>query len=160
MGLPTERLTNCALFSEAENGKRMVRDNQSMAWGKLRNVFTSGLACVGAIRIPGRGPRECNFRITPDREVFELTDTQTQLLEKCCSLLKTVLSSFEKSRSDNCSVREPSGMKYADVVLLSEDVNKLYVFLDRLNDSASKFEMRFGLPMCRMLLQNKSRRKK
>lgn len=59
----------------------------------------------------------------------------------------------ENSGTNICSDRKPCDLEYADnVVLLSEDLMKLQVILDRLNDSTGMFGIRFAPSKCKLLL--------
>lgn len=54
----TERMSLYALFCEAGNGWKTVRDGQSMAWTKSMRTWTSGLAHVVAFRLLDWGPQD------------------------------------------------------------------------------------------------------
>lgn len=62
---------------------------------------------------------------------------------------------LKRSATDNFSEQERSHLEHEDdVVLLNEDQSKVHVFLDRLNDNANMFGMRFEPSKSKMLLED------
>lgn len=70
--------------------------------------------------------------------------------------MNIALSSCENGEIHVCLCLKLSDLEYEDdIVLLSEDLDTLHVFLlDHLNDSSRMFELRFGSWKCKTLLQD------
>ena len=56
--MPSHRLPNKALFALPDSTWRKPKGGQPMTWRKGLKSLTKGLGSVGAVRLPGWGPRD------------------------------------------------------------------------------------------------------